>query len=107
MKCLLKCKHNVRYCQDSKSMDDEAIQKAFVESLAILSEKNTALLDSFMSTLKDNIMSSNPKAKLELLKNELTQLNIRKNRAIDLMLDGGLSREEYDKRLLDYYEKIK
>ena len=23
------------------------------------------------------------------------------------MLDGGFSREEYDKRLLDYFEKIK
>lgn len=106
-KCVTSIRHGVRYCQDSKSIDDEAIQKAFIESLAILSEKNTALLDSFMNTLKDNIMSSNPKAKLELLRNELTQLNIRKNRAIDLMLDGGLSREEYDKRLLDYSEKIK
>lgn len=59
-----------------------------------------------MSMLKENILSSNPKEKIESLKTELMHINIRKNKAIDLLLDGALTREEYDKRTFEYNERI-
>ena len=106
-KCHVNIKQGLKYCQDSKCMDDEAIRKAFVEALSLLAESDMNLLNSFMKTLKENIISSNPKSKKEALENDIKYLNIRKNRAIDLMLDGGLTKEEYNKRVYEYSEKIK
>lgn len=105
-----KCNKNtalgVKYCPECKAIDDRAVKKGFVEALSILVETDTTLLDSFMETLKENIISSDPQSKIAKLKNDLKSLNIRKNNAIDLMLDGGLTREEYDKRVDSYSSQI-
>jgi hypothetical protein len=106
-RCKVCTSQGIKYCQDSKSLDDEALKKAFTEALEMLVQIDSNLLDSFMQTLSENILSSNPKNKIEALKTELMHINIRKNKAIDLMLDGALTREEYDKRSFEYNEKIK
>ena len=105
-RCKVSTSQGIKYCQDSKALDDVALKKAFTEALEMLVQIDSNLLDSFMNTLSENILSSNPTSKIESLKTELMHINIRKNKAIDLMLDGALTREEYDKRSFEYNEKI-
>lgn len=85
-----------------KNPSNDALKKAFTEALEMLVQIDSNLLESFMSTLKENILSSNPKEKIESLKTELMHINIRKNKAIDLLRDGALTRGEYDKRTFEY-----
>lgn len=105
-KCRTNTSQGVKYCNESKSIDDAAIKKAFIEAMLLLVKKDDNLIESFMQTLKENILVSEPKQKILKMQEDIKYINIRKNKAIDLLLDGTLSKEEYDKRSYEYIEKI-
>lgn len=108
-KCITATKQGVEYCNQSKAIDEEAIKKAFVESCSILLSTDEALLDKFLISLKGSIKKSNkePMEKKKSLLEAIKSLEAKKDRLMDLLIDGTITKCRYNEKCLSIDENIK
>ena len=102
--CLTSSKNGKQYCLDSKVIREEIIENAFIDSYKLLcNNKNfvNKLLDNIEKVSKEN-SCENQLNKLESNKADIEQ---KKQKMLDLLIDGTITQDIYNERLNKYNEK--
>lgn len=93
-------------CLDSKTIKEDVIKKAFVDSFKLLVRETKVdgknLLDNIKNAMRDN----SPIEKIKELNVKKNNLKSRKNKLVDCMIDGTISKEIYQQKLNDLESKI-
>lgn len=109
--CVVGTKKGKKYCPESKGIEEEAIEKAFVESYRQLTSNNQDVVDEFLlrveSTLNDNSIEKN----IKKLDRDISLLLIKQDSLVDLRLENKIDEEIYEEKYISlknkYLEKSK
>lgn len=93
-------------CVDSKTIKEEVIKKAFVDSFKLLVKQNKFDTKNLFDNIKNAMRDKTPIEKLKELNTKKDNLNYKKNSLLDCMLDGTISKDIYQNKLEDLDKKI-
>ena len=106
-KCKNQSKKGVNNCNCSKTIDELAIKCGFVKALNKISTFDVSILDSFLNSLNKTLNEENSFNKIPQKEKELTEINNKLDKLLDLYMDQGLTKETYTSKSKDLEEKRK
>lgn len=106
-KCMTTTKSGAVFCPDSDIVDEKTIMDAFVLIMKRLVKADDKLIGTFIDRTKASIEATKPTKSLTNINQGIKALEARKNQLMDLMLDGTISKEQYQIKVMEADEKIK
>ncbi|MDE6947770.1 MAG: recombinase family protein [Anaeroplasmataceae bacterium] len=105
-KCRKQTQEGVKYCPDSRAIDEGALQVGFVNALKTLVNIDMKLLDSFIKSTEETLGTLNPQSRITNIDRSISQLKDRQKKLVDLMLDGTIAKEDYNLKSSEIAQKI-
>ncbi len=96
--CVTSTKKGKTNCPDSKGIPEEAIEKAFIESYRLLCDNNKDVLREFLQRMEHVISSSNVSKQLSKVEKEISSLQQKRSKLVDLHLDGSIDKATYQEK---------
>ena len=93
-------------CPHSKSIHESILENAFLEAYGLLAENFDDVLESVLSTVEEVIGSSDDVNRLRKEKKALDNLEQRRKKLTDMLLDDTISKEAYDEKYEEMTTKI-
>lgn len=93
-------------CLDSKTIKEDVIKKAFVDSFKLLVRETKVDSKNLLDNIKNAMRDNSPIEKIKELNVKKNNLKSRKNKLVDCMIDGTISKEIYQQKLNDLESKI-
>lgn len=83
------------FCPDSRIVDESTLERAFMLVMQRLITADDNLINKFVNRAKQALDNTLPINSVDNIKKGIESLEVRKNKVIDLMVDGTLSKEQY------------
>ncbi|MEA3423634.1 MAG: recombinase family protein [Bacillota bacterium] len=99
--CIKSSKHGKKYCPDSKGLAENIIEEGFVKVFNEMCTSNAEIIEEFLLTVEKSIGNSQSKKELDKLNSELTLLESKIQKLIDLHLDGAIDRANYENKYIN------
>ncbi len=96
--CTTKIKKGKQYCPPAKGLPEEIIENAFVDAYNSLIENDGQIIDIFLANLEESLKSKDNKKQLNSLNKEISQLNNKISKVLDLHLDGKIDTIDYEEK---------
>ena len=93
-------------CRDSKTIKEEVIKKAFVDSFKLLVKQNKFDTNKLFNDIKLAMRDNSPLEKIKELNTKKDNLEMKKNKLLDCMLEGTISKEIYNTKKEEIEKKI-
>ncbi|MDO4976344.1 MAG: recombinase family protein [Eubacteriales bacterium] len=93
-------------CPHSKSIDESILEGAFLDSYRLLAENFDDVLDSVLSTVESVVSDNHDAKRLEQVKKDIANLESRRKKLLDMLMDGNITQEAYDEKYADFTKKI-
>ena len=103
--CVTATKKGKIHCNHSKGIPESAIEKAFVESYHLLCDDNKDVLEEFIQRTKDAISDGSSHKQLAKIEKDISILENKKSKLIDMRLEETIDKDTYDKKYLDLANK--
>ena len=105
-KCGKAIKEGQNFCGNSKVIDEAALQKGFVEAINKLLLSDGNVLNGFIKTLDSTIFSEEERNNINRINSEIKTYELRKTRVLDAMIDGDISRDQYNAKVQEINEML-
>ncbi|MCT1905253.1 recombinase family protein [Oceanobacillus sojae] len=102
--CMTSSKKGKQHCPESKGIQEEIIEKAFLESYRLMCNDNQDVLEEFLERMEKNLSVNTAYDKVSKIEVEIEALEKKKNKLIDMRIEGSLDKEIYEDK---YNETIK
>ena len=93
-------------CPHSKSIDESILEGAFLDSYRLLAENFDDVLDSVLSIVESVVSDNHDVKRLEQVKKDIANLESRRKKLLDMLMDGNITQEAYDEKYADLTKKI-
>lgn len=103
--CITSFKKGKQYCPESKVIREEIIENAFVDAYKLLCNNKdtvTGLLDSIEKSSNNNSLEN----EINKLEKKKEDIETKKVKMLDFMIDGTITKDEYNKKNEQFKEKI-
>ena len=104
--CTSFAKNGKENCTDSKTIREEMIKEAFVDSYKLLSSNTNFETDEFLNLMQDTMNENNKQDELERYKKEFSNIKSKKSKLIDLMVEDKISENDYNEKVEKYNRKL-
>ena len=104
--CISFAKNGKENCTDSKTIREEMIKEAFVDSYKLLSSNTNFETEEFLSLMQDTMNENNRQDELEKFKKEFVDIKSKKSKLIDLMVEDKISENDYNEKVEKYNRKL-
>lgn len=94
-------------CPNSKAVRENIVQKCFVDAYNILCNAKDLDIDELLKSISDSMKSEDNKSKIENFKKNIKNLEIKKSRLLDLLINETISEEDFSSKQDKINEKIK
>ena len=105
-KCRKSVKEGHKFCGNSKSIDEDALQKGFVQALNMLLLCEENVLSSFIKTLESADAIDEERNNINRITSEIKTLELRKSRALDAMIDGSITKDQYNSKVKEINDML-
>lgn len=105
-KCRTASNKGIENCPNSKSIDEAIIENAFVEMFGLLAENFDDVLESVLASVEETFSADGSAEKLKRVNKEISNLENRRNKLTDMMLDDKISKEAYDEKYDEICKKL-
>ena len=105
-KCGTQTKLGRTYCADSRTFDENALQAGFVSALKTLVNIEGDVFDSIIKTANEVVGNSDPKKRVLDAEKSISALRDRQKKLVDLMLDGTITKDDYQVKSSDLAQRI-
>ena len=97
--CIARVNKGKRFCTESRGVNEELIEKAFLESYRRISDDNAELLEEFLAELVADLSEKkNENKNIDELEEKIFQLKNEKAKALDLMIKGVIDINDYNEK---------
>ena len=103
--CTSFAKNGKENCTESKTIREEMIKEAFVDSYKLLCSNTKFESDELFDIIKQTMNDDNTQEKLEELTVEYSNIKLKKSKLIDLMVEDKISEEDYNEKVEKYNKK--
>ena len=100
-------KHGKKNCPHCKGIPEEVIENAFVKSYQLLCSDQHEVVSEFLQKVEDILKDDASLKRLPKIEKEMTDLQRRKEKLLDLRLDNNIDRDIYDKKNQELSEQLK
>ena len=104
--CISFAKKGKENCENSKTIREEMIKEAFVDSYKLLCSNTKFEADEFLNIMKQTMNNDSKQEELEKLNIEYSNIKSKKNKLLDLMVEDKISEEDYSEKLEKYNNKL-
>ena len=104
--CISFAKNGKENCIDSKTIREEMIKEAFVDSYKLLYSNTNFETEEFLNLMQDTMNENNKQDELEKYKKEFLDIKCKKSKLIDLMIEDKISEEDYNEKVEKYNRKL-
>ena len=94
--CVTGTKKGKKFCPESKGIEEEIIEKAFIESYRMLCQNNKEVLDEFISRAEETLSDRDAEKRLAKSEKELKSLESKLAKLVDMHLEGIIDKENYE-----------
>ncbi len=103
--CVVGTKKGKKYCPESKGVEEEAIEKAFVESYRQLCSNNQDVVEEFLLRIEKVLNDGSIEKDIKKLDNEISSLLAKQNSLVDLRLENKIDEKIYEDKYLSLQNK--
>ena len=103
--CVVGTKKGKKYCPESKGVEEEAIEKAFVESYRQLCSNNQDVVKEFLLRIEKVLNDGSIEKDIKKLDNEISSLLAKQNSLVDLRLENKIDEKIYEDKYLSLQNK--
>lgn len=98
---VISSKHGKKHCPDSKGIHEAVIEEAFVKVFNEMCQHNREIIEEFITTIENTLSESTSKKVLSTLNKELSKVEEKIKKLIDLHIDGAIDRESYENKFIN------
>lgn len=104
--CVTSTKHGKKHCPNSKGIPEEVIENTFLESYRIMCNNNQDVLEEFLQRMEESLSPDVVYNEVSKVEREIERLETRKNKLIDLRLEGSLDKNTYEEKYNEIIQKL-
>lgn len=104
--CVTSTKKGKKFCPDSKGIEEEIIEQAFVESYRLLCQNNKDVLEEFIARTEEAISGTNAQKQLSKLEKDIRGLETKRAKLVDMRLEEIIDKATYESKYLDLTNQI-
>ena len=105
-KCRTAANKGISLCPHSKAIDEIIIENAFLEAYHLLAVNFDDVLESVIESIQDTITNDEDQLKLKRSEKALSNLEQRRKKLTDMLLDDIISKDAYDEKYNDFTNRI-
>ena len=96
--CVNATKNGKKYCPHSKGIEEEAIEKAFMESYRQVCHNNVEITNEFLKTVEEELKDNSLAKDLKKISNQLDKILKKEKDLVELRLNEAISMEIYQEK---------
>lgn len=104
--CISFAKNGKENCTESKTIREEMIKEAFVDSYKLLSSNTNFETEEFLNLMQETMNENSGQDELEKFKKEFVDIKSKKSKLIDLMVEDKISENDYNEKVEKYNRKL-
>ncbi|MBQ6812474.1 MAG: recombinase family protein [Agathobacter sp.] len=104
--CMNATKNGIKNCPHCKAIDESILEGAFIEAFGLLAGNFEDVLDVVMDAVESSLTNDEDIRKRQQLDKDISALNSKKSRMTDMLIDGTISKEVYDEKMIEVNRKL-
>lgn len=104
--CMNATKNGIANCPDCKAVDEAILEGAFLDAFGLLAGSFDDVLDVVLSYVAESADSDGNMRKKQQIDRDISSLESKKSRMTDMLIDGTISKEVYEKKMVDFTRKL-
>ena len=105
--CMNYVKNGKKFCPETKAIREKVIEDCFIEAYELLCQDNKEVINNFLNRIDGFLRENNTKSILQKLEVKKQGIENKINSLINLMIDGTIDNETFNKKKIELNKKIK
>lgn len=99
-------KHGIKNCPNCKAIDEVILEGAFIEAFGLLAGNFEDVLEIVMAAVESSLANDEDVRRRQQLDKDISSLESKKSRMTDMLIDGTISKEAYDDKMIEFNRKL-
>ena len=99
-------KNGIKNCPYCKAIDEAILEGAFLEAFGLLAGNFDDVLDIVMTSVEEALNNAEDVRKKQQIDKDISSLESKKSRMTDMYIDGTISKEVYDQKVIEFTRKL-
>lgn len=104
--CMNATKHGIKNCPNCKAIDEVILEGAFVEAFGLLAGNFEDVLEIVLAAVESSLTNDEDIRRRQQLDKDISSLESKKSRMTDILIDGTISKEVYDDKMIEFNRKL-
>lgn len=105
--CMSFAKDGKENCEDSKTIREEMIKEAFIDSYQLLASNVKFKMEEFMELMRSSSNDTNTEKQLAKLNSEYKNLLSKKDKLLDFLIEDKITQEAYEEKMEKFENRLK
>ena len=99
-------KNGIANCLNCKAIDEAILEGAFLDAFKLLAGNFDDVLDVVLSYVEESANNDDNIRRKQQIDKDISALESKKSRMTDMLIDGTITKEVYDEKLVEFTRKL-
>ena len=99
-------KNGIKNCPNCKAIDEAILEGAFIEAFGLLAGNFEDVLEVVMEAVESSLTNEEDVRRRQQIDKDISSLKSKKSRMTDMLIDGTITKEVYDDKLIEFNRKL-
>lgn len=104
--CMNATKNGIANCPNCKAIDEAILEGAFLDAFKLLAGNFDDVLAVVLSYVEDSANNDDNIRRKQQIDKDISALESKKSRMTDMLIDGTITKEVYDEKLVEFTRKL-
>ena len=104
--CMNATKNGIANCPNFKAIDEAILEGAFLDAFRLLAGNFDDVLDVVLSYVEESANNDDNIRRKQQIDKDISALESKKSRMTDMLIDGTITKEVYDEKLVEFTRKL-
>ena len=104
--CMNATKNGIAKCPNCKAIDEAILEGAFLDAFKLLAGNFDDVLDVVLSYVEESANNDDNIRRKQQIDKDISALESKKSRMTDMLIDGTITKEVYDEKLVEFTRKL-
>lgn len=104
--CMNATKNGIANCPNCKAIDETILEGAFLDAFKLLAGNFDDVLDVVLSYVEESANNDDNIRRKQQIDKDISALESKKSRMTDMLIDGTITKEVYDEKLMEFTRKL-
>lgn len=104
--CMNATKNGIANCPNCKAIDETILEGAFLDAFKLLAGNFDDVLEVVLSYVEESANNDDNIRRKQQIDKDISALESKKSRMTDMLIDGTITKEVYDEKLVEFTRKL-